>query len=219
MEFNVWERLKVVSKNFISIDNKIILHKKQHTLPKSLLFKIFKRSWIFLIIFLLGIVIGGILIYYTTRDITDISMFNISSEDEIIYQDFLGIGISPTFIGVFLNNLTLCLLLVIGIFTRGITSGFILLINGIIIGIIIISYVPIGYNVIYPILALLPHAVFEIPAIILCASISSQKIKDLKNSSFSELIKVILLILILLIVGALIEVHISTKISKLLLPQ
>jgi uncharacterized membrane protein SpoIIM required for sporulation len=46
-----------------------------------------------------------------------------------------------------------------------------LAINGVIIGVIIFSYIPLGYGILHPIFALLPHACLELPALFLAGAI------------------------------------------------
>ncbi len=125
---------------------------------------------------------------------------------------------------IFLNNTTLCLYLILGMFTFGIMSFILLVINGIYLGSALNYYVENnGFE--QMLYKFLPHAIFELPAIILSASIGFYLIVFVieKGSGrnnmpakfyLGHIMKTIVLIIVLLFIAAFMESYISMKIYK-----
>jgi stage II sporulation protein M len=76
---------------------------------------------------------------------------------------------------IFVSNSTACLLALAGGILFGISPLLIVFFNGFIIGFIVLSLLALsgslGQNLLYLVLGLLPHGIFEIPAFILAASL------------------------------------------------
>ncbi|MGX4667910.1 stage II sporulation protein M [Cerasibacillus sp. JNUCC 74] len=72
---------------------------------------------------------------------------------------------------LFTNNITICLLLLLGIVTFGIPTLFYLLLNGFVLGIGVNDLISIGIPLNEFFMKLLPHAILEIPAFILSGAI------------------------------------------------
>lgn len=124
-------------------------------------------------------------------------------------------------IEVFLHNLSLCLIFIIGVLSFGIVSLFLLFINGVYLGSAINFYVA-NYSFKKMTLIFAPHAIFELPAIILSASIGflllliaverGNKGDRIPMKVYLKyIIKCIIIVIILLGIASLLETNVSMK--------
>lgn len=165
--------------------NKLNLNKKQ--LKKSL------------IIFLLFLFLSFIATYFLIK----MSNPNIDSVDNLYVNKI-------TFIGILTNNMLVCGFSLLGVFTFGITSFIVLVVNGISLGFIIGANYAYTNHLWYFIRIIIPHIIFELPAILISCSIGLEGISFLKKTTLKEKLIYVFLILILLIIAAFIEVNVST---------
>ncbi|WP_186433765.1 stage II sporulation protein M [Staphylococcus chromogenes] len=127
------------------------------------------------------------------------------------------------FLDIFMKNLLVCVILIIGFFSLGIISLILLSINSGIFGAIFRQYYDdTSFNQF--ILSILPHGIFEVPALLISAAIGmsswlyifqyifNQRISIKKDSRF--FCKVISFVVILLLIGALIETFVTIPLNK-----
>ncbi|MBZ4226406.1 stage II sporulation protein M [Bacillus wiedmannii] len=126
-------------------------------------------------------------------------------------------------IDIFLNNLTVCLIFIIGILSFGMISLFLLFINGVYLGAALNYYIK--HNSLEEMLRIfIPHAIFEIPAIILSASMGFLLILFVIEKGYGRqnlsikfylmyILKCTIIVIILLGIAAFIEVHVSMRMS------
>lgn len=157
------------------------------------------------IIFFIGIVIGVIMVYYSqkTGTVGGIQFFSITD---------LELG-RPTFGSIFKNNLLVGIIMCLGMFGGRFIPQIILTINGIMFGIVVISYVYVDSSM-RMLLSLLPHAWLEIICLLFCASIGMNKYRKYNRI---EYMKLILSITVGFAVAAWIEVCISYKLAQYLM--
>lgn len=137
-----------------------------------------------------------------------------------IEMDFSNVVFDKTILDVFLNNLFICLVFIISGISLGIVSIILLSINGVYLGSALNYYM--GQNGIEKTLfKIIPHAIFEIPAIILSSSIGfliltlliykAHNKPVLIKQHITYIVKITILVIILLLIAAIIEVNISAK--------
>jgi stage II sporulation protein M len=141
--------------------------------------------------------------------------------DQILDDNSLIISIK-----IFLNNLIACLLLFAGGATFGIITLFILIANGIIIG-IVLEAVRVQEGIAYVLVAIVPHGIFELPALFISGALGFCIAEALWNEwhdkgdaaetargHFRVFIRIVIP---LVAVAALIEAFITPQILNLLL--
>ncbi|MGX9290934.1 stage II sporulation protein M [Bacillus sp. A015] len=154
-----------------------------------------------LIVFLIGITLG----LFTTPT---------------TYKSVTPIETSSNMLELIKNNLFVCLLLISGFFSCGLITLFYLFSNGYIISVSILESVNNGLSPIQISLYILPHGIFEIPALLISGSIGFMGLKiifelcfsDKKNIFTNNLRKIIInfiLIIVLIVIAAFIESYIS----------
>lgn len=130
--------------------------------------------------------------------------------------------IYPNFIDIVINNSVLCFILILGVITLGLSSFILLILNGIYLG-SALQYSINSVGLVSTLKLFIPHAIFEIPAIILSASIGFLLITCIVlkghfkiKINFKYFLKYfsicILIIAILIILAAFIESTISMPI-------
>ncbi|SJZ40303.1 stage II sporulation protein M [Garciella nitratireducens] len=152
-------------------------------------------SLIFLIFFIIGFI--GTYIYCNRIE------FDNAIGDQLVINKIY-------FSEIIIRNLTVCVIAILGIITFKISSILVLIINAVILSFILsANYVTTG-ELWYFIRIVIPHAIFEIPAIVISSSIGFEGFSYFKDYSFKEKISNLFLIIGLLIVAAFVEVNIST---------
>lgn len=163
-----------------------------------------KNNWVLLIlvitVFMLGVING---VYYFDQ-------LN-GSEDLNTTPG----GVIPLLV----NNLVACFLISSGFFTFGLTSIIYLFTNGMILGESIVNKS--DYSTIEILLLILPHGVFEIPALLLSGVIgfksisfliqyfTNKKVDTFIKSYFLNIALLSLIVILLVIVGGVIETYLT----------
>ncbi|MGY3316869.1 stage II sporulation protein M [Peribacillus simplex] len=113
------------------------------------------------------------------------------------------------------NSLT-CLLIITGIFIYATPTILLLVFNGIMIGITVVVSTDQGASIGQIIWALLPHGIFEVPAIIIAGMIGLKGFmfyhKEKDKMYYIKLIKSIGFVFLLLLLASFIEAYISVHI-------
>ncbi|MDQ0164054.1 stage II sporulation protein M [Bacillus alveayuensis] len=113
------------------------------------------------------------------------------------------------------NSLT-CLFIMAGIFIYAIPTIFLLIFNGIIIGITVVATVDQGASIEQIILALLPHGILEVPAIIIAGMVGLKGLtfyhKEKDRLYYIKIIKSAAFVFFLLFLASFIEAYISVPI-------
>ncbi|MBH0359048.1 stage II sporulation protein M [Bacillus thuringiensis] len=114
--------------------------------------------------------------------------------------------------GIFKNNLTICLGLVLGIFTFGIPTFFLLLINGISIGAGLTAIILLDPSFSTILTKVLPHGIFEISIFLFSGAVGFLGFSFYfrKEKPYKQILKYISIIIIMVFISALIEGFIST---------
>lgn len=158
----------------------------------------FKYIKVSSILFFLFFILGFIGIYFFSRSMG----FNENGNEELIRNNI-------TFSKVFFNNLIVCTIAIFGILTFRISSGVVLIFNSLYLGIVIGANYSTTGQLWYFMKFLIPHGIFEIPAIILACSIGFEGLKFFKKYTLRQKLYNIILIICLLTIAAFIEVNIS----------
>lgn len=125
----------------------------------------------------------------------------------------------PDFKEIFINNTLISIIFICGILSLGLVSVGLLAFNGAYFG-AALQYEINNRGILYTIRSILPHAIFEIPSMILSSSIGFlllvfliKKAHSREENSFKYYIKYIgicsILIIIINVIAAVIEVNIS----------
>jgi stage II sporulation protein M len=113
----------------------------------------------------------------------------------------------------FKNNSITCLIIISGIFIYAITTLFSLVFNGFLIGIALVSVSDQGASIGEILAALLPHGVFEMPALIIASMIGLKGFsfykKEKDKNYYIKLGKLVGLVLLLLLFASFIEAYIT----------
>ncbi len=180
--------------------------------------ELFKIFWISLVIFFLCWAVSYF-VFYSNQDLTA-GLFNTISQmfqENGVYTESGGIS----FFALFFNNIRAsALMAILGIIPFLFLPAIILGYNAVIIGIACAFSMAMGTGVSFLVLALLPHGIFEIPALILSAALGIYLCKELvkklvgrsRLASFSGVFLSMLrfylcVILPLLVVAALVETY------------
>ncbi|HDR6267827.1 stage II sporulation protein M [Bacillus sp. S70] len=120
------------------------------------------------------------------------------------------------------NNIVACLFLASGILTLGGTTLFYGLFNGLIIGVAIRDAFQNNMDISEILVKLIPHGIFELPALILASAIglkavdliirmyfSKKRVRIVLYQGFLEILTLIILVLILICLAGLIEWYIT----------
>lgn len=150
---------------------------------------------LFLITFLFGFI--GIYLYSE-----NIPVQNDLSHDLIVNNVY--------FLEIFKKNFLVCAIAILGIVTFRISNVIVLIANGLFLGIIIGANFATTGELVYFLRILIPHAIFELPAIILSCTVGMEGFSFLKRYTNKEKIINLTLITGLLIIAAFVEVNIST---------
>ena len=182
--------------------------------------ELFKIFWISLVIFFLCWAVSYF-VFYSNQDLTA-GLFNTISQmfqENGVYTESGGIS----FFALLFNNIRAsALMAILGIIPFLFLPAIILGYNAVIIGIACAFSMAMGTGVSFLVLALLPHGIFEIPALILSAALGIYLCKELvkklvgrsRLASFSGVFLSMLrfylcVILPLLVVAALVETYIT----------
>ncbi|WP_191559528.1 stage II sporulation protein M [Metabacillus idriensis] len=112
----------------------------------------------------------------------------------------------------FTQNLKVALMLISGILVFGITTIPILLINGFWLGSVLGSQYISGKSILDLFLAIVPHGIFEIPALLLAGYLGLVGLKFyFYETNWKRLFSVLALLIIMLMVAALIEGFLTPK--------
>ena len=180
--------------------------------------ELFKIFWISLVIFFLCWAVSYF-VFYSNQDLTA-GLFNTISQifqENGVYTESGGIS----FFALLFNNIRAsALMAILGIIPFLFLPAIILGYNAVIIGIACAFSMAMGTGVSFLVLALLPHGIFEIPALILSAALGIYLCKELvkklvgrsRLASFSGVFLSMLrfylcVILPLLVVAALVETY------------
>ena len=182
--------------------------------------ELFKIFWISLVIFFLCWAVSYF-VFYSNQDLT-VGLFNTISQmfqENGVYTESGGIS----FFALLFNNIRAsALMAILGIIPFLFLPAIILGYNAVIIGIACAFSMAMGTGVSFLVLALLPHGIFEIPALILSAALGIYLCKELvkklvgrsRLASFSGVFLSMLrfylcVILPLLVEAALVETYIT----------
>ncbi|ADC70051.1 protein of unknown function DUF95 transmembrane [Methanocaldococcus sp. FS406-22] len=134
-----------------------------------------------------------------------------------------------TFLGILTNNLKVILINLSGSVLFGFTTFVNMLYNGFVIGLEVKGLFFIGADLKYILITILPHGIFEIPAILISAVagfkipyeivlyLLDKKEKPIANEDIREFLKLAIMSIILIVIAAFIEVYITPKIANYLL--
>lgn len=113
---------------------------------------------------------------------------------------------------IFKNNLTVCLGLVVGVFTFGIPTFLLLFLNGISIGAGLTAIILLDSSFSTILTKVLPHGVLEIPIFLFSGAIGFLGFTFYfrKEKPYKLILKSILIIIVMVFISALIEGFIST---------
>jgi len=178
------------------------------------------RSVVCLLLFSVAIFIVGVMFGYVhCKDLT-----NKPSNEFLVMQT-----VKPTFSKILLNNLSIILqTFLLGSVTLGLYSFFEIILNGLNIGLLFRLSSKIGDTNILLCL-LLPHGIFEIPAIIIAGAagfkipyeiiryLAGKKETILTKEDVKEYLTLALISIILIVIAAWIEANITLKIAKAML--
>ncbi|WP_092870301.1 stage II sporulation protein M [Acetitomaculum ruminis] len=113
------------------------------------------------------------------------------------------------FLKIFTNNILVCVFAISGLFLFRIPAFLVYLINPLVLGFILaLNWVSTG-ELIYFLYILLPHSVFEIPAIVMSCSLGMKGKRDRREIKQKIFLFELLLITMLLIIAAIIESTVS----------
>lgn len=127
-----------------------------------------------------------------------------------------------SFLYFFINNFLHCLVCVIGC---GILSAALLLFNGAIIGVSGVAYMALGGSALTYFALIVPHSIFEVPAIIISAA-GGMKLLDLLIKYISgkreipykkeivNILKSLIIVAVLLLIAGIIEAYITPLIAQ-----
>ena len=156
------------------------------------------------VIFMIGIAVGCFFVWYSQNKPSTSYVDFITGDD--LYME------SPSVISVFTKNVLVSLIMCTGCITGRLLPEIIIFINGIFFGCVNFSYLYSESSGLM-LLALLPHSVIELPLLLFSSSIG---INRFKKYGLSEYIKLSTCIIAGFLVAAIIEVHISYRLSLVL---
>ena len=117
----------------------------------------------------------------------------------------------------FKNNAITCIIIMLGIFIYAITTIYLLIFNGFIIGVSIVSAMDRGVSIPDMIVALLPHGIFEIPALIIAGMIGLKGFTFYHQKKdkyyYYRLLQTVLFVLICLLFASFIEAYITVPLQ------
>ncbi|WP_292460150.1 stage II sporulation protein M [Methanothermococcus sp.] len=134
-----------------------------------------------------------------------------------------------TFLGILTNNLKVILTNLSGSIIFGLSTFVNTLYNGFMIGFEIKGLFFIGANLKFVLITMLPHGIFEIPAMLISAVagfkipyeviqyLRDKKEKPITEEDIKEFLKLALISIVLIIIAAFVEVYITPKIANYLL--
>lgn len=128
-----------------------------------------------------------------------------------VSSDWSAANRSTSFLSIFINNLIVCMIGLLGVITFRIFSIIIIIFNGFSLGLLISLFYLSDESITKIMIVLSPHGIFEIPAIILSCSLGLVGFTLFKKLSVREIISNVGIILILLLMAAFIEINISTR--------
>lgn len=150
---------------------------------------------LFFIFFLLGFI--GVYLYASTLNINE------TSSQELIVE-------RVHYLPILKNNLIVCGIAILGVFTFRISNVLVVVANALFLGVILGANFATTGELIYFLKIVIPHAIFELPAILLSCSIGFEGFSFFKKYTNKEKLLDILFIIILLVLAAFVEVNIST---------
>ncbi|WP_026562220.1 stage II sporulation protein M [Bacillus sp. J37] len=128
---------------------------------------------------------------------------------------------NPTIMEFFIHNLVADLLISFTIFTFGIFTMVLLVMNGFLVGLSAVHSLELGNSMPYVLVALLPHGVFEIPSMIVAGAIGFKLLDTvmmkLKGKSKIYLIQDISIFLVMIVCFTLIAAVIEATVTPFLL--
>ena len=153
----------------------------------------------------------------------------ISESENVKYSYTQNKILNLNFITIFENNLGVTLLLLLGAFLFGTTTVLNLIYNGLYTALIIRDSLLNGINPLSVVLLILPHGIFEIPAIIIAGAagfkipceivryLAGKKEQPLTKEDIKEYLTLALISIILIVIAAWIEANVTLKIAKAML--
>lgn len=195
----------IILKNTTLINLNIVSKKENTTLQK----KLFLRKRRVVLIFILSILCGVILTFYGNKQLIS-GKISSGIGNEVVENMMSKKGV----LNIFINNCIVGIIMIIGIFSKGAITYLLLSINGVFIGIVFSAYLYTDINILFPILSVLPHALFDVPALFLCALIGLSKFDKQKLKEYK---KFFIIIMVLLLLGAIVEGSISVHLAKILI--
>lgn len=123
------------------------------------------------------------------------------------------IDAETTWIAVFVNNLFGCIILISGFLVFGITTFIFLIFNALFLGMALVTSYATGATITDIVLAVLPHGIFEIPAVLLSAAIGFLGFKFYSQEDYKRFYinigKLSTMVVILLLIASLVETSIT----------
>jgi uncharacterized membrane protein SpoIIM required for sporulation len=150
---------------------------------------------------------------------------NLKDENCIILSKFTPAPLTL----ILTNNLKVIFLMLAGAITFGLSTFINLIYNGFNLGLLVSDAYNSGMPIKLILALILPHGIFEIPAILISAVagfkipyeitlyLLDKKEKPITNEDIKEFLKLSLISIILIIIAAFIEVYITPKIANYLL--
>lgn len=158
-----------------------------------------KRAVVIMVCFVGLAAVTTFITYYQLKP------FAVKSElSELVVNDI-------TFAGIFINNLIVSTVAVLGVFLFRIPSILVLLVNPIVLGFVLGSSWVSTNEIYYFISIIIPHSIFEIPALSIACAIGTEGGKIFGKYSKSSILRACGLIVILLLIAAFVECNISAK--------
>lgn len=177
---------------------------KREISPQSIIYYYISKIPRCMILMLIGLVIAFAFSIYSVN--------HVNSSFKFISEADLNVGLAPKFINIFLHNITVALIMIMGHMFGKYISKIMLIINGAFLGIVISSYFIANVSKVI-LLSLLPHSIIEIPALLLSASFGIYKEYKFERM---EYIKLFLIIIFMFMFAAMLEVNISYPLANYL---
>lgn len=158
-----------------------------------------KRAVVIMVCFIGLVTVTTFITYYQLKP------FAVKSElSELVVNDI-------TFTGIFMNNLIVSTVAVLGVFLFRISSILVLVVNSIVLGFVLGGNWVSTNEIYYFIRILIPHSIFEIPALSIACAMGMEGKKIFSKYSKSSILRACGLIIILLLIAAFVECNISVK--------
>lgn len=186
-----------------------------------------KKPFLIITAVFFGSLVLFTLLFYFQKNLT-LNLMQLISK-ALSSKDLIDAQGNISALGLFKNNLQACTIsILLGIIPFLFLNFFSLIINTVMVGIVAAANLMMGQGILFLLAALIPHGIFEIPAILLSVTLGFYLCKELVmkilgnrvHESFLTILKVIVstyvaVIIPLLIVAALIEAYITPLVIQL----